>query len=431
MFSMLFLILFALLPAYCAAAGIYIPLISGSTGVPGQFIISLKTGSTSAQVQEVINVVGISKVLSTYNIGPDWHAIAIKDVVGAQVAPLLQQVLQLASYEYVADDKSGQNTCVYTIDTGCKSDHEQLRNAWYQSYTCNSTVASECQQVSAANAPTQDGNGHGTFVSAQVIGHEPDPGEPNFGMLDGGATLICIKVLSDAGSGALSDVAKGVELAFNHAKSDPKCNLFKINGANLSLGGPGPANGVLNDAITAAAQDANNPLFVAVAAGNDNTDANGISPANTKAACTVGALDEDNTKSSFSDFGSVVDVFAPGRNVLSAFSNDTQGQTIYSGTSMASPLVLATGLYLNELCPRLGKGPKKSPQALCAYVAQSGVGFTYKAPVYAKVVQLLIDPLCSIVLGAPCTSVNLVQVGTKDYTSSRAFNGGNDPCNGW
>ncbi|KAE9969068.1 hypothetical protein EG327_010774 [Venturia inaequalis] len=407
---MLFSVLIVLLAAYRAAAGSYIPLPNGATGVPGQFIISMKKGSTSAQVQDIVSFVGPSKVLTTYSIGLDWYAIAVKDIIGAQaITGLLQPLLQRTSvasiepnrllstnviqttavpaglhskdqishsdpgapprstsqYEYIADDKSGQNTCVYTIDTGCKSDHEQLRDAWYQSYTCNSTVASECQQISAANAPTHDGNGHGTFVSAQIVGHEPDPGEPNFGMLDGGAALICIKVLSDAGSGALSDVAKGVELAFNHAKSDPKCNNLQVNGANLSLGGPGPASGVLNDAITAAAQDPNNPLFVAVAAGNDNVDANTISPANTKAACTVGSLDENNTKSSFSDFGSTVDVFAPGRNVLSAFNNDTQGQIIYSGTSMATPLVLATGLYLNELCPRLNKGPKKSPEALC------------------------------------------------------------------
>lgn len=98
---------------------------------------------------------------------------------------------------------------------------------------------------------------------------------------------------------------------------------------------------------------------------------------------------------------------------------------------MATPLVLATGLYLNELCPRLNKGPKKSPEALCAYIASSGVGFSYQAPVYIQVVQSLLDPLCLIFLGTPCTSFKLVQVGSENYVSSRAFNGGNDPCVGW
>lgn len=288
-------------------------------------------------------------------------------------------------------------------------------------------------------------------MSAQVVGQDPNVGDPNFGMLNGGATLICIKVLSDAGSGALSDVAKGVEFAFNHAKTNIRCNKYKINGANLSLGGPGPASGVLNDVITAAAQDPNNPLFVAVAAGNDNTDADTISPANMKAACTTGSLDENNQKSSFSNFGSAVDVFPHGRNVLSAFNNGTQGQVslvpahpppnltiyshpsqvIYSGTSMATPLVLATALYLNELCPRLGKGAAKYPEALCANIAQTGVPFTYKSPVYAPVFQLIVDPLCLIFLGTPCTSYGLVQVGSKDYSSTRAFNGGGNPCVGW
>lgn len=93
---MLFSILFAFLPAYCAAVGSYIPLSNGATGVTGQFIIPLKKISTPAQAQEVISFVGLSKVLNTYNIGWDWHATAVKGIIGTQaITTLLTSLLQL------------------------------------------------------------------------------------------------------------------------------------------------------------------------------------------------------------------------------------------------------------------------------------------------------------------------------------------------
>lgn len=127
---------------------------------------------------------------------------------------------------------------------------------------------------------------------------------------------------------------------------------------NMSLGGP--TSSAVNKAaagITSAG------LFLAVAAGNEATDASGSSPASEKSACTVGATDKTDTLSDFSNFGSVVDVLAPGTDIQSTWND---GRTkIISGTSMASPHVAGLGAYF------LGKGEKVS--GLCEYMAQNGL----------------------------------------------------------
>jgi cerevisin len=145
---------------------------------------------------------------------------------------------------------------------------------------------------------------------------------PNFGLLHGGATLICIKVLSDTGSGLISADAKGVETATNDAASNPSCKA-SINSASLSLGGSGSVSGVLYDAITAATT--NGGLFVAVVAGNDMDDIMEL-PANTPNVYTAGALDEANARNKYSNFGNHTDFFAPGNNVLFSSNNATNGQ---------------------------------------------------------------------------------------------------------
>lgn len=127
---------------------------------------------------------------------------------------------------------------------------------------------------------------------------------------------------------------------------------------NMSLGGP--TSSAVNQAaagITGAG------LFLAVAAGNEATDASSSSPASEESACTVGATDKTDTLAEYSNFGKVVDVLAPGTDIQSTWND---GRTkIISGTSMASPHVAGLGAYF------LGKGEKI--QGLCEYMAQNGL----------------------------------------------------------
>lgn len=139
------------------------------------------------------------------------------------------------------------------------------------------------------------------------------------------ALLHGIKVLNKKGAGSDSTIISGIDFAVQHAKSHGRPSVF-----SLSLGGdPSPA---LDDAVRNAV---NAGMTVVVAAGNENKDASTSSPSRVQEAIVVGAMDIKDRIANFSNFGSLVDVFAPGVQITSAGIKNPKDKNVLSGTSMA------------------------------------------------------------------------------------------------
>jgi subtilisin family serine protease len=148
-----------------------------------------------------------------------------------------------------------------------------------------------------------DGNGHGTHVAGTI-------GSNTYGVAKK-TKLYAVKVLGSDGSGSTSGVVAGINFVATDA---PKRSCPKGVVANMSLGGGYSAS--INRAA-AALVDAG--IFLAVAAGNDNANSANYSPASEASVCTVGATDSSDRKASYSNYGSVVDIQAPGTNILSTW----------------------------------------------------------------------------------------------------------------
>ena len=196
---------------------------------------------------------------------------------------------------------------------------------------------------------TGDCNGHGTHVAGTV-------GGATYGVAKG-VRLVAVRVLDCAGSGLTSWVIGGVDwVTGNHQAGQPAV-------ANMSLGGG--ASAALDTAVRNSIADG---VTYGVAAGNESEDACTGSPSRVAEAVTVGATDQNDAKASFSDFGSCVDLFAPGVGITSAwFTTNTATNTI-SGTSMATPhLVGVAALYLQG---SPGASPATVRNALVANATQ-------------------------------------------------------------
>ncbi|KAF2020973.1 subtilisin-like serine protease-like protein PR1A [Aaosphaeria arxii CBS 175.79] len=233
----------------------------------------------------------------------------------------------ISSYTY--DDSAGSDTCSYVIDTGIYTAHPEFEGR--ATHLANY----------AGDGSTADGNGHGTHVAGTI-------GSKTYGVAKK-TKLFAVKVLDSAGSGSNSGVIAGINFAANDQKTRAGCSKGSV--ANLSLGGSKSAT-----VNSAAANAVSAGLFLAVAAGNDNANAANYSPASEPTAFTVGATDSNDARASFSNYGAVVDIFAPGVSILSTWRNG--GTNSISGTSMATPHVAGLGAYILSL-----EG-KKTPAAL-------------------------------------------------------------------
>ena len=208
-------------------------------------------------------------------------------------------------YEFATN---GSGVTAYVVDTGILSTHSQFTGRVSNSY------------FDAFGGTGADCNGHGTHVSGTIAGN-------TLGVAPA-ATIVPVRVLDCTGSGSVSGVIAGIDWAINHHTIAPAV-------MNLSLGTS--KSDSLNSAIDRAYADG---ITVVVAAGNSNVDGCTVSPGSNKvSALTVGATTNTDARASYSNYGSCLDLFAPGSGITSAWYTGNSATNTLNGTSMASPHV--------------------------------------------------------------------------------------------
>ena len=220
------------------------------------------------------------------------------------------------TYNYNYD---GTGVTAYIIDTGIKIGHTEFGSRRVTGYDAVTSGGS-----------ADDCHGHGTHVAGTV-------GGSTYGVAKN-VRLVAVRVLDCAGSGSNAGVIAGVDwVTSNHAAGAPAV-------ANMSLGGG--VSTALDDAVRRSIADG---VTYAIASGNSNADACNYSPARVSEAITVNSTTSTDARSSFSNWGTCTDIFAPGSSITSAWYTSTTATNTISGTSMATPHVAGVvALYLHQ-----------------------------------------------------------------------------------
>ncbi|KAJ8457203.1 hypothetical protein ONZ45_g863 [Pleurotus djamor] len=343
-FSAILASLALLAPVFAAPAMKTVETFSGER-VADSFIVKLKAGASRRTVLKNLGLNAThewndalngfagkfsEQTLDALRASPDVESISedgIMSIFDTQTnAPwglsrlssstrLSNQNTNALTFSYTFDASAGAGVDVYIVDTGVFIDHQQFggRARWGATFVGN------------VNA---DGNGHGTHCAGTVAGSQ-------FGVAKR-ANIIAVKVLSDAGSGSVAGIVSGLDFVASQAAASGRPSIV-----SMSLGGG--ASSALDNAVSSLTSRG---VHVVVAAGNDNANAANTSPARAPSAITVGASTIADARASFSNFGSVVDVFAPGQNVISSWIGSTTATNNISGTSMATPHVAGLVAYL-------------------------------------------------------------------------------------
>lgn len=246
------------------------------------------------------------------------------------------------TYNY---NSTGAGIRAYVVDTGILANHTDF----------GGRVASGYTSITDSNGTT-DCNGHGTHVAGTI-------GGSTWGVAKG-VTLVPVRVLDCAGSGSLSTVIAGLDWVI--------ANGIKPAVVNMSLGG-----GASTSLDSAVAKTTASGYTVVVAAGNSNVDACTSSPAREPSVLTVGATTINDARASYSNYGTCLDLFAPGSSITSTWYSSVTATNTISGTSMAAPHV--TGAAVLTLAANASASPAQvanliKEQATTAVVSSAGFG---------------------------------------------------------
>ncbi|MFD3539478.1 S8 family peptidase [Streptomyces sp. NPDC058662] len=321
---------------------------AGAAGsISGSYIVTLKDSaarSTSDSGKAVAKRYG-AKIDKTYSAALNGYSVEVSEAQAKKLAadPAVKSVAQNRVFtvdatqpnppswgldridqralplnqSYTYPDKAGEGVTAYIIDTGVRITHSDFggRASYGFDAVDNDNTA-------------QDGHGHGTHVAGTVGGGA-------YGVAKK-AKIVGVRVLDNNGSGTTAGVVAGIDWVTQ--------NAVKPAVANMSLGGGADAtlDAAVRNSIAAG-------ITYAVAAGNESTNANTKSPARVAEAITVGATTSTDAKASYSNFGTILDIFAPGSSIVSAWNSSDTATNNISGTSMASPHVAgAAAVYLSQ-----------------------------------------------------------------------------------
>jgi subtilisin family serine protease len=331
--------------------------------IPGHYIVKLKD---DVEPEEVVRGHGLSANFVYRN--------SIRGFAGAIPEARLEQLRQDGRVDYIVEDgvaSVNAQTIPYGISNTAATTSSTLAGNGSGTvsgptvFIIDTGIAAHADlnivgHVNYAGGQNTDCNGHGTHV-AGTVGAKDDT---NYvvGMAPGVA-LFGVKVLGCNGSGTWSGVISGMDYVAGHSVAR------KV--ANMSLGGG--FNQAVNDA---AARMVAGDVAVAVAAGNDGADAKNYSPASEPSVLTVAAHDSNNVNPSWSNFGTLIDLSAPGVSVLS--TSKSGGTTTMSGTSMASPHVAgALALYRANNPSASGSTAMSAVKANTSGTSSRGFGRLY------------------------------------------------------
>ncbi|MFD8506320.1 S8 family peptidase [Streptomyces sp. NPDC002387] len=336
----------------------------GPGTVSGSYIVTLKGGTKapSALGRSIAEKYG-AKISQTYGTALNGYAVRVDErqarrlAADSHVASVVQdtrvtldryqknppswgldridQPNQPLDHGYTWPEPAGAGVTVYVIDTGIRISHKDFggRAGYGWDFVDNDRTAS-------------DANGHGTHVAGTAVG-------TRYGVAKR-AKVVAVRVLDAKGAGTTAQVIAGIDWVTRHAR--------KPAVANLSLGGY--ASTQLDAAVRNSIASG---VSYTVAAGNEGLPAGLYSPARVPQAITVGAGDRKDTRAVFSNWGSGLDLFAPGVAITSDSSASDTATATLSGTSMAAPHAAgAAALYL-------AKHPKATPAQVSRALVQQAV----------------------------------------------------------
>ncbi|WP_330303481.1 MULTISPECIES: S8 family peptidase [unclassified Streptomyces] len=337
---------FTALPAQAAPAEGKVLAANSPTAIKGSYIVTLKKGAgikaASSAGKGLINEYGgtVKKTFGTALNGytanlsateakrlaadpavasvEQNQTVHLTDTTQSSAPWGLDRIDQAAlplSGTYTYPDTAGSGVTAYVIDTGVRITHTQI-----------SGRASYGYDAVDGDTTASDGNGHGTHVATTIAG-------TTYGVAKK-ASIVAVRVLDNSGSGTTAGVIAGIDwVTANH--TTPAV-------ANMSLGGSASTS-----LDTAVANSIASGVTYAIAAGNSGANASSYSPARVSTAITVGATSSTDAKASWSNYGSVLDIFAPGVSILAGYNTSDTATATLSGTSMATPHVAgAAAVYL-------------------------------------------------------------------------------------